>query len=66
MKRLIVIFYSLSILIQSSVYGGERPNVVFLFSDDQRADAVGALGNPDIRTPSMDRLIEGGTYFSQA
>jgi arylsulfatase A-like enzyme len=40
-----------------------RPNVLFLFTDDQRADTIGALGNPVIRTPNLDRLATGGFVF---
>ncbi|MEZ4699409.1 MAG: sulfatase-like hydrolase/transferase [Rhodothermales bacterium] len=38
------------------------PNILILFTDDQRADAIGAYDNPAIRTPTMDSLI--GTGFS--
>ncbi|MGB4710766.1 MAG: hypothetical protein WBH28_20000, partial [Fuerstiella sp.] len=34
----------------------ERPNIIFLFADDQRADTIGAHGNPHIQTPNLDRL----------
>jgi arylsulfatase A-like enzyme len=43
-----------------------RPNVVFLFTDDQRFDTIRALGNPRIHTPNMDRLVENGTAFTRA
>ncbi len=43
-----------------------RPNVVVLFSDDQRFDTIHALGNPEIHTPSLDRLCARGTCFTQA
>ena len=43
-----------------------RPNVLFLFSDDQRADTIGALGNQDVRTPNLDRLVRDGTAFTRA
>ena len=33
-----------------------KPNVLFLFSDDQRFDTIHALGNDYIRTPQLDRL----------
>ena len=33
-----------------------RPNVLFLLTDDQRADTIAALGNPVIKTPNLDRL----------
>jgi N-sulfoglucosamine sulfohydrolase len=41
----------------------ERPNFLFILSDDQRADTIGAWGNPHIRTPSLDRLAERGFGF---
>ena len=43
-----------------------RPNVLFLFTDDQREDTIGALGNPHIRTPNLDRLVENGLVFRNA
>jgi arylsulfatase A-like enzyme len=43
-----------------------KPNVVFLFADDQRADTIGALGNPDIKTPNLDRLVRSGVSFRRA
>jgi len=50
-----------------SVWGVDtRPNMLFLFSDDQRADTIGALGNAQIRTPALDGLVERGTAFTQA
>ncbi len=43
-----------------------RPNVLFLFTDDQRFDTIRALGNTDIDTPNIDRLVKEGTTFSNA
>lgn len=40
-----------------------RPNVLFLFADDQRADTIGAWGNSHIRTPNLDRLVARGFSF---
>ncbi len=45
---------------------GRRPNVLFLFTDDQQADTIHALGNSHIRTPNIDRLIAQGTTFTNA
>lgn len=42
------------------------PNILFLFSDDQRADTLSALGNPDIKTPALDQLVRSGTVFHRA
>ena len=46
--------------------GGSQPNVLLLFSADQRADTLGALGNADIRTPALDGLTQQGTAFTRA
>jgi arylsulfatase A-like enzyme len=43
-----------------------RPNVLFLFSDDQRADTIAALGNKYIQTPNLDRLVREGTVCTRA
>jgi arylsulfatase A-like enzyme len=43
-----------------------RPNILFLFSDDQRADTIAALGNPAIKTPHLDRLVGRGFVFRRA
>ena len=32
-----------------------RPNILFILADDQRWDTIGALGNPQIQTPNLDR-----------
>ena len=44
----------------------DRPNILFLFTDDQRADAVGAYGNPYVRTPAIDALARRGFSFREA
>lgn len=41
----------------------QRPNVLFLFADDMRADTIAAHGNPHIRTPHLDKLAEAGFSF---
>lgn len=43
-----------------------RPNVLFVLSDDQRFDTVGALGNPHIQTPTLDDLCRRGVAFTQS
>jgi arylsulfatase A-like enzyme len=43
-----------------------RPNVLFLFTDDQRADTIHALGNPTIETPNLDLLARSGLSFRNA
>ncbi len=43
-----------------------RPNIVFIFTDDQRFDTLSAVGNPEIETPNLDRLVARGTTFTHA
>jgi Sulfatase len=43
-----------------------RPNVVFILSDNQGAWTLGCYGNPDIRTPNIDRLAAEGIRFTRA
>jgi arylsulfatase A-like enzyme len=40
-----------------------RLNILFLLTDDQRADTIHALGNPVIQTPTLDRLAQSGLVF---
>ena len=40
-----------------------RPNLLVIMSDDQGPWAMGCAGNPDIRTPALDRLAAEGTRF---
>lgn len=40
-----------------------RPNILILYTDQQRWDAVGVNGNPEIQTPNLDRLAAQGTNF---
>ena len=46
--------------------GSDRPNILFVLTDDQRFDAMGCAGNPIIQTPNVDRLAGGGVRFEQA
>lgn len=43
-----------------------RPNLLFIFTDEQRADTMAAYGNPRIHTPNLDRLAQTSTVFERA
>ncbi len=43
-----------------------RPNVLFFFTDDQRFDTFYALGNDQIHTPNLDKIVATGTVFTHA
>ena len=44
----------------------QRPNVVFILADDQRADALSIYGNSVVQTPNIDQLGQEGTRFTNA
>jgi arylsulfatase A-like enzyme len=44
----------------------DRPNILFIISDDHRWDGLGAAGNRHVVTPNLDRLAAEGVHFTQA
>lgn len=46
--------------------GPQKPNIIFVLTDDQRWDALGVAGNAIIQTPNLDRLARHGTLFRHA
>ncbi len=44
----------------------QRPNILFILTDDQRYDALGVMGNPYIETPNIDSLAAKGIVFNNA
>ncbi len=43
-----------------------RPNIIYIMTDQQAAQAVGYAGNDDVKTPNIDRLAEHGVRFNNA
>jgi hypothetical protein len=43
----------------------DRPNIIFLLTDDQRWDALGCNGNARLKTPDIDALARGGVKFQE-
>ena len=44
----------------------KRPNILLIYADQMRYDAMGCAGNPTIRTPHIDRLASEGVQFTEA
>ena len=42
------------------------PNVLWICTDQQRYDTIGALNNPHVSTPNIDRLVAEGVAFDLA
>ncbi len=45
---------------------GSRPNLVLIIADDVSATDLGCYGNPDVRTPHLDRLATRGRKWTRA
>ncbi|MFW6155535.1 MAG: sulfatase [Planctomycetota bacterium] len=43
-----------------------RPNILWLMTDEQRADSLGFAGAPWARSPNLDRLAASGVRFNTA
>jgi arylsulfatase len=44
----------------------EKPNILWICTDQQRFDTIRSLGNTTINTPNIDRLVEQGVAFTRA
>jgi choline-sulfatase len=74
MGRLILVLSCLAGFVQGEcvqagaepVPAAKRPHVLVLVADDMRPDAIGALGHPQIQTPTLDQLIRDGTVLPNA
>ena len=50
----------------SHLNAADRPNIIYLMTDDQRADTLGCMGNPIIHTPNIDKMAAQGVLFKNA
>ena len=50
----------------ASAEARKRPNVLIITTDQQRGDAMSAVGNPWAKTPHMDALAANGVYFTKS
>lgn len=51
--------------VQNKKENDNRPNVIFIITDQQRFDTIAALGQPHMHTPNLDRLVQEGITFTQ-
>jgi arylsulfatase A-like enzyme len=69
MSRLVIVITVIVCLHDVRAHSDERPqrpNILFLLSDDQRPDTIRHLGNPHIETPHLDSLARRGVAFTRA
>lgn len=63
----LVVFIATWIACHSAPLAAERrPNILFMFTDDQPQNCLGIMGNKHIQTPNLDRLARRGTLFNNA
>lgn len=62
MKYLFVILFLAVTLLKAQ----ERPNIVFILTDDQSYDLLGCTGNPVVQTPNIDKIAQEGILFTNA
>jgi arylsulfatase A-like enzyme len=71
-RTLAVVFLLALALTQPAAAGSpaepatKSPNVVFVFADQWRADATGYAGDPNVKTPNLDRLADQAINFTHA
>ena len=44
----------------------KKPNIIFLLTDDQRDNTLGAMGHPFVKTPHLDALMRQSVRFKHA
>lgn len=61
-----VLFFLLAASAPLTALAAPKPNILFIFADDQAFDTVAATGNKEIQTPNLDRLVHSGMTFTHA
>jgi len=54
------------LLLSGTSLAQQRPNIIYIMSDDHDADAISAYNKTFIQTPNIDRLAKEGTRFNNA
>ena len=55
-----------SLLCSSAASAADRPNIIYIFTDQHTAKAMSCAGNPDLHTPNLDKLAATGVMFTNA
>jgi N-sulfoglucosamine sulfohydrolase len=54
------------IVMCSTAFAAERPNILFIIADDASRDSMGVYGSTYVKTPNFDRIANEGVMFTQA
>ena len=52
--------------LSQSGLAASKPNILYIFADDQCYETIRSFGYTDIETPNLDRLVRNGTTFTHA
>jgi alpha-L-rhamnosidase len=63
---LLLSMFTQAVFAQKQSNAAQKPNIIFILTDDHRADALGYAGNKYAYTPEMDKLAKEGAYFKNA
>lgn len=78
MRKYLLYFLFLAVLVQGTNFGiakqavsqttpqTKRPNILFLFADDMRAESIGALGDRQVKTPNLDAVVRRSFVMTNA
>jgi choline-sulfatase len=61
-----VLLFLFTLAASATLHAADKPNILFLFADDQCHETIRALGHTDIDTPNLDRLVARGATFTHA
>ena len=54
------------LLLSINSFSQQRPNIIYIMSDDHDADAISAYNKQFIKTPNIDRIAKEGMKFNKA
>ncbi len=62
-----VLFFALALMsaLTQVSRADSKPNILFIFSDDQCFETLNSLNNEEVLTPNLDRLVRQGTTFTR-
>ena len=59
-------FLMISTVFPAALPAQEKPNIIYIMTDQQTAKAMSCAGNKDLHTPNMDKLAQRGIRFDNA
>lgn len=65
-KRIVLVILISACFLSPREVAAERVNIIYLMTDDQRADTLGCMGNKIIQTPNIDDMAREGVIFDNA